>query len=116
MQTTGKILKIGQTKQRTDTFKTRAVRIEHASNPLYPQVNKFELSQDKCELLDNYQVGDTVTVSWNLRGRVWINPEGKESDFTTLDVWRIEKVEPEAEKGEAEPVNALPDDADDLPF
>jgi len=39
----------------------------------YPQHIMIEFAQDKCDLVDPYQIGEQVKVSINLRGREWIN-------------------------------------------
>jgi len=57
----------------------------------YPQPLSLEFTQDKCKLLDNFQVGQRVKVSINLRGREWITPEGDAKYFNTLQGWRIEQ-------------------------
>lgn len=59
------------------------------SDDMYPQDIKFELLKDKCSLLDAYQVGDGVKVSFNIRGSTW---QGKY--FTNLQAWRIERLAP----------------------
>ena len=55
-----------------------------------------EFVQDKCDLLDKYQVGQDVKVSINLRGREWINPQGEAVYFNTIQGWRIEEATPGA--------------------
>lgn len=49
------------------------------------QYVKFQLTQDRCSIVDNFREGDEVRVHFNLRGREW---QGKY--FTNLDAWRIE--------------------------
>ena len=56
----------------------------------YPQHILIEFIQDKCELLNSYQVGQTVTIGINLRGREWVNPEGVTKYFNSIQGWRIE--------------------------
>jgi hypothetical protein len=41
----------------------------------------IEFGQDKCNILDNYKVGQEVEVSINLRGREWTNPQGRNKVF-----------------------------------
>ena len=84
----------------------------------YPQDIQMEMVQDKCPLLNKFKVGEDVTVSINLRGREWINPEGKAVYFNTIQGWRIEKLEvtdipPAAPLADLNPNN---NDDDDLPF
>lgn len=50
----------------------------------YPQDIPLEFVKDKCAKLDNHHVGESVTVSFNLRGREW-----KENHYVNLNAWRI---------------------------
>lgn len=60
-------------------------------NPDYPNFIALELIKDKCALLDHFQIGEEVSVQFNLSGRLW-NPPGKpEKCFNSLQAWRIEK-------------------------
>lgn len=59
----------------------------------YPQHVVFEFTQDKCALLDNYRIGQLVRISFNVRGREWINPQGEAKYFNSLQGWRIENME-----------------------
>ncbi len=87
---------------------------------------KFQAVQDKCELLDSFEVGDTVKVNFNLRGREFTRRNDNSTDwFVNLDVWRMEKVGAGAgdEAGpprDEEPPLAEPSPADfkddDIPF
>ncbi|MDH5365598.1 MAG: DUF3127 domain-containing protein [Cyclobacteriaceae bacterium] len=90
MEVKGKIAEIFQTQQVTDTFKKREFVLEFAENPQYPEFVKFEMIQDKCGLLDNYQVGNEITISFNLKGRKWNDPKGGVKYFNTLQAWRIQ--------------------------
>ncbi len=56
----------------------------------YPNFAKFQVVQDKCELLDRYNMGDKIKVSFNVRGSKYINREGRESYITNLNAWRVE--------------------------
>jgi hypothetical protein len=51
----------------------------------------IEFTQDKCDLLNNYSVGETVKVGINLRGREWVSPQGETKYFNSVQGWRIEK-------------------------
>mgnify|MGYP003895963081 CR=1 FL=1 len=59
----------------------------------YPQMIMIEFVQDKCDLLNNYKVGQDVKVSINLRGREWINPQGEAKYFNAIQGWRIENLQ-----------------------
>lgn len=60
----------------------------------YPQHILLQFTQDKCDLLNNYKVGDNVSVSINLRGREWVNPQGETKYFNTIQAWKIANIQP----------------------
>jgi len=84
---TGTVYSIGQTQQISDKFSKREIAITTAET--YPQTILFQFSNDKCSLLDNVRIGDTVTISYNLRGRIWRGNDGVEKIFNTIDGWNI---------------------------
>jgi len=89
MDITG-ILKVkSETQQVSEKFKKREFVITDNSSQ-YPQHISFQLTQDKCSLLDNYNIGDEMKVHFNLRGREWTDPQGKVKYFNSLEAWRIE--------------------------
>lgn len=68
-------------------FRKRDLVIETSEQ--YPQPILIEFTQDKCDLLDTFYVGDSVTVNINLRGREWVNPSGEAKYFNSIQGWRI---------------------------
>src|SRR6478735_10627439 len=58
----------------------------------YPQHILIEFAQDKCDLVDPYQIGEQVKVHINLRGREWVNPQGETKYFNQIQGWRIERI------------------------
>ena len=89
----------------------------------YPQTIMIEFVQDKCDLLNNYKDGQDVKVGINLRGREWINPEGKAKYFNSLQGWKIEKLEsaptenlPPVDQFQTENFVDHSTEPDDLPF
>ncbi|MBT8266422.1 MAG: DUF3127 domain-containing protein [Bacteroidia bacterium] len=124
MEIQGKIKMIDETKEYgSNGFRKREVVI--TTEEQYPQHIMVEFVQDKTDLLNNFQVGQNVKVSINLRGREWVNPQGETKYFNSIQGWRIENLQ-DAASGEVppvppmdafEPVNELnADDHDDLPF
>ena len=89
MNIIGKIHAIFGEQQVSASFKKREFVLLSADNPAYPQYIKFEVIQEKCTLLDKFKVGDTVDISFNIKGREWRNPKGELVYFNTLDAWRI---------------------------
>jgi len=89
MDITG-ILKVKTDAQQvSEKFKKREFVLSDNSSQ-YPQHISFQLTQDKCGLLDQYNVGDELKVHFNLRGREWTSPKGEIKYFNTLEAWRIE--------------------------
>ncbi|MDA8979796.1 DUF3127 domain-containing protein [Chitinophagales bacterium] len=80
---TGRLHKVFDTEQKTESFKAREFVIETQGE--YPQFVKFQLTQDRCDLIENYKEGDGLKVHFDLRGREW---QGKY--FTNLNAWKIE--------------------------
>lgn len=91
MEVTG-ILKVKfDTQKVSDRFSKREFVLTTEATSPYPQHVSFQLTQDKCNLLDQYNVGDEMKIQFNLRGREWNGPQGVKY-FNTLEAWRIEKV------------------------
>lgn len=124
----GKIHEIFDTQQKTDNFKLREFVLDYQDDQ-YPQQIKFQLTQDRCNLLDNFNIGDEVKVAFSLRGRSYTNKEGKTMYFTNLNAVKLEAAgdtqqDPDANQvppEEADPNQDVQDDDDtayneDLPF
>ncbi|MEQ9823409.1 MAG: DUF3127 domain-containing protein [Puniceicoccaceae bacterium] len=85
----------------------------------YPQDIKFELVKDKTALLETVSKGDTVTVSFDVRGREW-----KGNYYVNLNAWKLERAGAEGKKADDEdapfdPADAMPSEPsfdDDPPF
>lgn len=89
MEIKGRIKKISETVQISERFRKREFVVEYASNPDYPQPLQFEMVQDRCELLDSFQEGQQVEISFDLRGREWTNPQGQVKYFNSLQAWKL---------------------------
>jgi len=89
MEVQGKILEVKDTQQVTDTFRKREFVLEYAENPQYPEFLKFELIQDRCDLVNGFAPGQEVSVAFNLKGRKWVNKQGETVYFNSLQAWRI---------------------------
>lgn len=57
----------------------------------YQQYISFICTQDKCDLLNDVNEGDTITVLFNVKGREWISPQREVKYFNSLEAWRINK-------------------------
>ena len=90
MEIAGKIKWIDETKTYgTNGFRKREVVV--TTEEQYPQHILVEFIQDKCDLLNAYQVGQSVKIGINLRGREWVNPQGETKYFNSVQGWRIEE-------------------------
>lgn len=117
---TGVIKVKGNEQKVSDRFKKREFVLTDNS-PSYPQTILFQLTQDRCSLLDNANVGDEITVHFQLKGREWKNPQGETKFFNSLDVFKIEKSRNNSSaENSSEPhfsnETLVPTPDDDLPF
>ncbi|NRA93164.1 MAG: DUF3127 domain-containing protein [Psychroserpens sp.] len=122
MEVQGKIKMIGETQTfGSNGFRKRELVV--TTEEQYPQHILIEFVQDKTDLLNNYQVGQSVKVNINLRGREWVNPQGETKYFNSVQGWRIESLESSNEMPPVPPTEAFEpatnlneEDHDDLPF
>lgn len=108
---------------KSSSFQTREFVI--TTEGTYPQYLKFQLTQDKCGVIDPCQEGEKIKVSFDLRGREW---QGKY--FTNLNAWKVDKTvqsnqdfqgptppsPPVFEEDNGFGNGGLPEDFNDLPF
>ena len=59
----------------------------------YPQTIIMQFTQQRCDLLNNLQVGQNVKVYINIRGREWTNQQGEIKYFNTIEGWKIEVIQ-----------------------
>ncbi|WP_242928907.1 DUF3127 domain-containing protein [Pontibacter vulgaris] len=84
----GKLYEVFEEQQVSDKFKKREFVLEIPDGS-YTQYCKFQLTQDKCNLLDQYKTGDEVKVTFNLSGKPFVK-NGTTMYFTNLQAWRLE--------------------------
>jgi len=84
----GKIKFIGATQDVSASFKKRELVV--TTEEQFPQHIMVEFTQDKCDVLNSYSIGQDVKVSINLRGREWVNPQGETKYFNSIQGWKIE--------------------------
>jgi translation initiation factor IF-3 len=123
MEVTGKIRVINPEQQVSASFRKRELVV--ATEEQYPQFISINFVQDKCDLLNSYNVGEAVKVSINLRGREWVNPQGETKYFNDIQGWRVERMQAEAPaamapmppaEAFAPATNVNEEEHDDLPF
>ena len=91
IEISGKLHAINQAQQVTERFRKREFVLELSENSRYPQFVQFQLTGDRCERIDDFEIGDEVRVEFSLRGREWKSPKGEVKYFNSLDVWNIER-------------------------
>lgn len=127
MEIEGVIKMVGETQTfGSNGFRKRELVI--TTQEQYPQHILVEFVQDKCDILNNYMVGQSVKVGINLRGREYVNPQGKTKFFNSIQGWKINLTEQQSQNESAVdnyeqqnakgPTNSVMDDQDedDLPF
>ncbi|NLN24739.1 MAG: DUF3127 domain-containing protein [Bacteroidetes bacterium] len=125
MELQGKIKLIDQTKTYGNNgFRKREMVL--ITEEQYPQTILIEFIQDKTDLLNNFQVGQDVKISINIRGREWVNPQGETKYFNSIQGWRIENIAQAVPDQNIPPMppiepfestdNFNEDEHDDLPF
>ena len=91
MEVTGLLKAKFDTQKVSEKFTKRDFVLTTDASTPYPQFISFQLTQDKCSILDSFQKGEEIKVQFNLRGREWSGPQGVKY-FNTLEAWRVEKV------------------------
>lgn len=116
---TGKVIDILPVNQVSDKFRKREFVIERKESggtTLFIDYIKFQLLQDKCDLINESFLNEEVKVTFNIKGNRW-EREGKVNYFTNLDAWKIERASTQTKtQGAAPPpkLEDLPPDIDDL--
>jgi len=119
----GKLYEKYDTVTVSDKFRKREFVIEKTESASFGDVTehiKFQLTQDRCDNLDRFNINEEMKISFNIRGRKW-EKDGKVSYFNNLEAWKIEKVANE-NAGSSAPVPGVdfPDfeasSDSDLPF
>ena len=89
MEVLGRIKMVGPAQDVSPTFRKRELVV--TTEEQYPQHILIEFTQEKCDLLNTFQLGEQVRVGINLRGREWVNPQGETRYFNSIQGWRIDR-------------------------
>jgi len=121
----GKLIEILDTVQVSDSFRKREFvieKIETAGGSEFTNYIKFQLTQDRCNLIDSFKLNEPVKITFNIRGNRW-ERDGRVNYFTNLAAWRIEKESFQEDSemdvpfpGEADTPPSVGDEDNDLPF
>ena len=123
----GKLIVKKDTRQVSDSFRVREFVLEVArqvGENTYLNPIQFQVTQDRCELLDGIELNEELKLSFDIRGREWTSPQGDVKYFSSLDAWRVERVSahenPFANEAAAAPAapsaEASATSEEDLPF
>ncbi len=93
-EVTGKLLAKYDGIQVSEKFKKREFVLELAeeiNGNIYTNFAKLQLVQNKCDIIDRFNKGDMVKVSFNIKGNSYVDKKDGETKYiTNLDAWRIE--------------------------
>ena len=117
---TGTLVKRGNTETKGESFKVRTFAIKVEDGSQYENFAGFQLTQDRCALVDGLNQGDEIKVHFDVRGRLW--GEGDDQKvFTNLNAWKIEKLDAATTSEAPAPTPAaqpepVAEGSSDLPF
>ena len=90
-ETSGEIIRVNNVVNVSDKFRKRDFVLK-LPDAKYPQTVQFQVTGDRCDLVRPDMIGETIGVSFNLRGRFWTNQQGEEKCFNSLEVWKVDRV------------------------
>lgn len=105
----------------TDTFSKRefVIEVENERDTRYNDTIKFQLTQDRCSMIDPANVGDNLKITFDIKGRKW-EKNGQVNYFNNLEAWKIEVLNSSDSSSTPPPsMDDLPQmdaEEDDLPF
>ncbi|HOE24356.1 MAG TPA: DUF3127 domain-containing protein [Bacteroidales bacterium] len=124
-QITGRVAEVYPVNRISERFRKREFVIEHkdsSSKQVYVDYIKFQLTQDRCEIIDESWLRQDVTVTFNIRGNRW-EKNGVANYITNLNALSVTRGIAVAENGQKAIVSPQLEDApspspefDDLPF
>lgn len=95
----GELVFIYPTEEITDKFQKRRfkVYVENFKNPKYSDIFELELKQDKCDMIDQFELGETIECKCSLSGRDWVDSQGRpvhdkrgrQINSITINCWHI---------------------------
>lgn len=71
----------------------------------YENILPLEVSGDKCAELDNFRIGDVITVSFALQGREWTNQDGQVKRMVSIRCYKLEARLSRQQQEAAQPVH-----------
>lgn len=93
LQLSGSIVELYDTVLVKENYQKREFVVavtEDVNGTPYTNYAKLQVSGIKCETLNSYKIGDSVKVSFNIRGAKY-QKDGRDNFFTYIEAWRIER-------------------------
>lgn len=94
LEVTGKLHEIFQTQQIKENFSKREFVVEitdeSPSGMVFTNYASFQLINNQTPVIDQFQLGEQVKVSFNIRGNRW-EKDGQARYITNLNAWRVER-------------------------
>lgn len=94
LEVTGRLHTKFATQQIKDTFSKREFVLEltdeSPTGMVFTNYASFQLVNQSCAIIDQFQEGDLVKVNFNIRGNKW-ERDGQVKYITNLNAWRVEK-------------------------
>jgi len=84
---TGTLVKKYEVETKGESFRVRDFVIKANDGGQYDNFVKFQTTQDRTAIIDDFNEGDELKVHFDLRGRQW-----QEKYFTNLNAWRVESL------------------------
>ena len=123
-QIAGRILEVYPVNRVNERFRKREFVIEHkdsVSGQAYVDFIKFQLTQDRCEIIDESWLRQDVTVTFSIKGNKW-EKNGLVNYITNLNALTVTRGIAVADNGQQAIRNPeledspSPPELDDLPF
>jgi len=83
-----------EAQQINENFRKREFVIEHTiarNDKKIVDYIKFQLTGDRCDLMNEVKLGDQLKIFFNIKGRKF-EKDTSTSYFLNLDVWRLESL------------------------
>ena len=96
---TGVVISVGEPTQITEKL-TKAELVVELPDEKYPQQVSFEVVNNNISKLDAVNEGDSVEVTFDLRGRSFNDKNGNLRYFTTLSAWGVKVLNQQEQSAE----------------
>jgi hypothetical protein len=94
LEVTGKLHEVFPTQQIKENFSKREFVLEltdeSPSGMVFTNYASFQLVNNSCSVIDQFQTGEMLKVNFNIRGNRW-ERDGNVKYITNLNAWRVER-------------------------